>query len=138
MRIALVALAFLAACTSLDQPASPTEPPSANYLSGTKWRRVDDANASPHNPTLEFDGARASGFTGCNRWFAAVIGDGADELRFGDVGTTRMACTAEPANAAERNFLAVLEATRHAHYDADALVLLDAQQNQLARFQADR
>jgi heat shock protein HslJ len=46
-----------------------------------------------------------------------------------------MACQAEPAAAAERNFLAALAATRYAHYDQDALVLLDAEQNQVARFE---
>jgi hypothetical protein len=36
--------------------------------------------------------------------------------------------------AAERSFLAVLRATRYGHYDQHALVLLDEEQHQLARF----
>ena len=55
-------------------------------------------------------------------------------LRFGDVTTTRMAC-AEAGAAAERNFLAALAAACYAHYDRDALVLRDAEQDQLARFE---
>jgi heat shock protein HslJ len=45
-----------------------------------------------------------------------------------------MACQSEVQAATERSFLAVLHATRYAHYDQDALVLLDEQQNQIARF----
>jgi heat shock protein HslJ len=134
MRVFFIALIALAACAA--SPGGPASaPPGAIHLSGTKWVRVDDANATPHNPTLEFEGARASGFAGCNRWFAAVTQNG-EELRFGDVGTTRMACTAEPAAAAERSFLAALAATRYAHYDRAALVLLDANQQQVARFES--
>jgi heat shock protein HslJ len=131
MRAPFFVLFALAACATPQPPTSPT----AMHLSGTKWVRVDDANAAPHNPTLEFEEARASGFAGCNRWFASVTQLG-EELRFGDVGTTRMACSAESATAAERSFLAALAAARYAHYDRDALVLLDANQQQLARFES--
>lgn len=137
MRAALMALVFLAACaTTPDQPASPQEPPSAVQLSGTKWRRVDDMNANPHGATLDFVDNRASGYTGCNRWFATVTQNG-EELRFGDIGMTRMACGAGVQTATERSFLAALEATRYAHYDQDALVLLDANQQVIARFDSE-
>jgi heat shock protein HslJ len=128
MRAVLLAL-MLAACAQTTADA-----PHAIHPAGTSWIRVDDENAAPHNPTMEFNTASASGFAGCNRWFAGVTQDG-EELSFGNVGTTRMACQAEPAAAAERNFLAALAATRYAHYDQDALVLLDAEQNQVARFE---
>lgn len=132
MRAALAALALLGACAT---PAPPAVSPQPIHLSGTEWMRVDDANAAPHNPTIAFEDARASGFAGCNRWFAAVTQNG-EALRFGAIGTTRMACTAEPAAAAERSFLTALAATRYAHYDQDALVLLDSEQHQLARFES--
>lgn len=130
MRAALAALALLSACAT---PAAAPAPPI--HLSGTEWVRVDDANAAPHNPTIVFEDARASGFAGCNRWFAAVTQNG-EALRFGAIGTTRMACTAESAAAAERSFLAALTATRYGHYDQDSLVLLDSEQHQLARFES--
>lgn len=47
---------------------------------------------------------------------------------------TEMACGAGVQMATERSFLAVLEATRYGHYDQDVLVLLDARQNEIARF----
>jgi len=111
-----------------------TAPPTAqNYLAGTNWLRVDDEQANPHGATLSFESARASGHTGCNRWFGAVSHDG-EALRFGDIGMTRMACVSEMQAGAERRFLDVLSATRYAHYDRDVLVLLDERQNVIARF----
>lgn len=137
MRSVLLALAFLAACASPEQPASPSEPASAAiHLDGTKWRRVDDMNANPHGATLDFDGARASGYTGCNRWFATVTQNG-EALRFGAIGMTRMACGAGVQMDTERSFVAALEATRYGHYDQDALVLLDANQQEIARFDSE-
>ena len=97
---------------------------------------MEDVEASPHYPTMNFEEARASGFNGCNQWFAGVTHDG-EALRFGPVGTTRRACEAGSAGAVERRFLAMLSATRYAHYDQDALVLLDAEQHQIGRFRAD-
>ena len=131
---ALVAAFALAACTT-PTPVPPAQP-AAIHLSGTRWI-MDDNDASPHFPTMNFGDARASGFDGCNQWFAAVTQDG-ESLRFGIVGSTRRACEAESAGAVERHFLAILNATRYGHYDQDTLVLLDAEQHQLGRFNADR
>lgn len=129
--LALCAIALTACATSA--PSAPTAP-APIHLAGTKWIRVDDLDANPHPPTMDFDAYRASGFSGCNRWFASVTQNG-EVLRFGQTGATRMACMAEPAAAAEQRFFAVIEATRYAHYDQDALVLLDENQHQLARFE---
>jgi heat shock protein HslJ len=135
MRAVLISLLALAACSTATPPAA-APAAAAIHLSGTSWIRVDDENASPHNPTIEFSDARASGYDGCNQWFAAVTQSG-ESLRFGDVGTTRMACSGA-GDAAERNFLAALAATRYGHYDQDTLVLLDSEQHQLARLEANR
>ncbi|MFZ2031344.1 MAG: META domain-containing protein [Vitreimonas sp.] len=128
MRALLLTLA-LAACTTMA-PGTP-----AVHLSGTSWT-MDDADSAPHWPTISFLDARAYGFDGCNSWFASVEQSG-EELRFVRIGTTRRACEAAPAAAAERRFLDALAATRYGHYDQDVLVLLDAQQHQLARFNND-
>lgn len=140
MRALVFALALLGACTSAPPPSTPAPPPpqsesSLDYLSGTLWRRVDDENANPHGATMAFEGSRVSGSTGCNRWFSAVTQDG-NEMRFGRIGMTRMAC-ADVQNATERNFVAVIEATRDIHYDQNELVLLNAEQEVIARFERD-
>ena len=129
MRALVLALA-LTACVEAPALIGPI------HLSRTHWI-MDDADAAPHFPTIDFSDSRASGFDGCNSWFAAVEQDG-ETLRFGHVATTRRACDAESAGAVERRFLAMLNATRYGHYDQDALVLLDAEQHQLGRFSADR
>lgn len=127
-RSLLLCLALLAACAQTPSPTG-----GLVHLSGTEWRRIDDENANPHGATLNFESARASGHAGCNRWSAAVTQNG-ETLRFGDIVTTRIACQSELLAATERSFVAALEATRYAHYDRDALVLLDAQQSVIARF----
>ncbi len=48
-----------------------------------------------------------------------------------------MACDAGVQMATERSFLAVIEATRYAHYDRDALVLMDENQQVIARFDSE-
>lgn len=129
MRASLLSLLFLAACTTA---APPSETPH-DYLAGTSWRRVDDDQSTPHGATMAFTENRASGNTGCNQWFASFTHDG-EALHLGAVGTTRMACTSEVQGGTERRFLAMLEHVRYAHYDQDALVLLDQNQQVIAEF----
>lgn len=136
MRAALVALFLLGACAQTEAVAPPADTIAPIHLSGTKWRRVDDTNANPHGATLEFGDHRASGYTQCNNWFATVTQNG-EELRFGAVGMTRRACEAEVSQATERSFLAVIAATRYGHYDQDALVLLDENQQVIAEFRTE-
>jgi heat shock protein HslJ len=126
MRALLLLTLALAGCVTTNNGAP------AIHLSGTNWT-MDDPDSAPHSPTIAFLDARAYGFDGCNSWFASVEQDG-EALRFARIGTTRRACQAEPAAAAERRFLDMLAATQYGHYDQDVLVLLDAQQRQLARF----
>jgi heat shock protein HslJ len=136
MKQALLALLALAACAT-PAPAPPPTTSAAIHLSGTHWRRVDDEDAMPHPATMAFSSDRASGYTGCNRFFARVTQHG-ESLAFHDVATTRMACdSAEVAQATERSFLSVLERTRFGHYDRDALVLLDKDQMVIGRFERD-
>lgn len=140
MRVVLIAaLALLGACTAPEGLAPGAQPPAAEApaavisLDGTSWRRVDDLDANPHGGTIAFEGARASGSTGCNRWFGDVTING-PALSFGQVGMTRMACAA-PAMAAEQRFTAMLSQVRgYRLQDATTLVLLDAGGAEVARF----
>ncbi len=133
MRSTLLALMLLGACAQAPVNDAPLHTDAAVQLSGTKWLRVDDMNANPHGATLEFEGNRASGYTGCNRWTANVTENG-EALRFGMVAVTEMACNTGMQMDTERNFLHVIERTRYAHYDQEALVLMDARQTQIAEF----
>ena len=90
-------------------------------------------NANPHGATLDFEGNRASGYTGCNRWTADVTENG-ERLRFGMVAVTEMACASPMQMDTERNFFGMIDRARYAHFDRERLVLMDAQQNQIAEF----
>ncbi|MEZ5955895.1 MAG: META domain-containing protein [Hyphomonadaceae bacterium] len=137
MRFAVVSLLLLGACAQMPAEGPPPAQAGASiHLSGTKWRRVDDTNAHPHGATMDFDGNRASGYTGCNRWTADVMQNG-EELQFGMIAVTEMHCGTGVQMATEQAFLPVLEAARYAHYDRDALVLLDAHQNVIAEFNSE-
>lgn len=133
MRRAVLAALALSAC------AHPSvEPPAAfNQLTGSEWRRIDDLDANPHGATVAFEQDRASGSTGCNRWFgAAEVSE--TRLTFNSIGTTRMAC-ADVQLATERNFLDVLRrAERYRLDDEQMLVVMDSQGAEVARFTRER
>jgi len=128
--LAALAMLALSACVSTG-PLGPPLP-----LAGTHWVRSDDADAAPHFPTLAFSDGRASGFDGCNLWNAPIDQTGGG-LRFGQAATTRRACGADSAAATARRFWQAIRATRAARNEGDALVLLDVEQNVLARFTRD-
>jgi heat shock protein HslJ len=133
MRSALFALLLLGACAQTSAVDAPSDSTATIHLSGSKWVRIVDMNANPHGATMDFEGNRASGYTGCNRSTAHVT-QNVEQLRFGMTAVTEMACGAEVQMATERSFLAVIQAARYGHYDRDALVLLDARQNVIAEF----
>lgn len=106
-------------------------------LTGVTWRRTDDMDANPHAGTLTIDETgRASGSTGCNRWFSDVTREG-DRITFGQMGMTRMAC-AEPQMAAEQRFEAALNATRRYRVAGEDLILTDDAGREVARFVRER
>jgi heat shock protein HslJ len=104
--------------------------PGRNPYVGTSWIL---ANAGSDAPTIEFTDSRASGSTGCNRWFAQTAGSN-DTLTFTAIGSTRRACEAEGMDA-ERTFIATLRATRSARVLGGVLVLRDGGGAELARFE---
>lgn len=109
----------------------------AGTLTGVTWRRVDDEDANPHGGTLTIDETgRASGSTGCNRWFAQTTRED-DRLTFGQIGMTRMACP-EPQMAAEQHFEAALDAARRYRVEGEDLILTDDAGREVARFMRER
>lgn len=126
--VAAALLLCLAACCT-----TPHTQGGSFALAGTSWQRNDDADANPHGATLAFEAARASGYTGCNNWFAAFTHTDT-ALRFGPIGMTRMACQTEMQTATERNFVAALEHTRGYHLDGEELVFTSDDDSVIARF----
>jgi heat shock protein HslJ len=130
MRAILLSL-LLAACAA--PPAAESNAPPPRTFAGTSWLMLVDGT-SRGAPTLEFrEAGRASGFTGCNQWFAQVD-QSASGLRFEAIGMTRRACD-EPALDLEREFANRLARTRAAEVDQDVLTLTGEDGAVLARFQ---
>lgn len=124
MRTLVIAasIALLSACTTPVSSSAPS-------LDG-EWR---EATRAIHAPTITFEGERASGFAGCNRWFGSVTRGEDSALSFGQVGATRMMCEGAQMTI-EQEFLATLNNTRSARVDGDQLVLADTGGAELARF----
>lgn len=132
MRTLLVVL-LLAACAA--PPPSKTNP-DQRPLAGTRWMMMQSTDAHAV-PTIEFrEAGRASGFGGCNQWFAQVDRAGGG-LRFSAIGMTRRACEA-PAMDIERDFADRLARTHAAQVDEDTLTLIGENGDALARFQRAR
>ncbi len=132
-RTALAALILLGACATngaeLGGGGSSGAPLGA--LAGSSWTMLNETrSATP--PTIAFETDRASGYAGCNRWFASA--NARDQaIDFGDIGTTRMMC-APPSMEAERAFVTVLNDTRGFRIENSELVLYDIGGADLARF----
>lgn len=95
-------------------------------LAGPEWRLVElgsnDAIADDHVVTLTFEGDRATGSGGCNRYFATVESEAPGSLAFSATGTTMMACP-DPAMAAESRYLATLAGASRFSFVAGRLVI---------------
>lgn len=134
MKHAIIALGLaLTACVA--PPVNGAEEPEtpALQLAETRWVLVDaDIPAGAQMPTIDFSEAnRASGFSGCNQWFAQTdTGNGG--LSFASVGMTRRACP-EPAMGVERDFGAMLAQTRSAQMDGADLVLFGEEAEEIGR-----
>ncbi|WP_254696452.1 META domain-containing protein [Cobetia marina] len=83
---------------------------------------------------LHTQDSRVAGSTGCNRLMGEYHHD-EQELGFGRLATTRMACPGEVATL-ERDFLATLNDVSGWQIEGKTLTLMDAQGASRARFQA--
>jgi len=134
-RAALAALVLLGACASTAGAGGGGSAAALGPLAGSEWMMVNEArSATP--PTIAFAqdraSGRASGYAGCNRWFASA-GVTDQALEFGDVGTTRMMCS-PPSMEAERAFMTALDDTRGYRIENGELVLYDIGGADVARF----
>jgi len=96
-------------------------------LPGTSWLLVDLDGTEPvgeTTPSLAFDeNGGVNGSTGCNTFNGEVTIDG-NELTFGPLATTRMACLDDPTAAQEQAFLAAMEAATSYTVDDDGRLVL--------------
>lgn len=100
-------------------------PAEAAKLEGTNWVLVSDVpeGAKPATFTLQAEGHKVSGFTGCNRMFGQYTLSG-QTLYFNAMGTTKMACPGAPMEI-EKRVLGALTRTRSFTIVGDTLSLRD-------------
>ncbi len=114
-------------------PAEDADPPTADEagrsgvrsLTASAWRLEDLGGAAVlegASPTLEFpEAGRVAGHASCNRFFGSVE-ISSDSLRFGPLGSTRMAC-AEAAMSQEGRYLKALEGAERFRIDGPELLI---------------
>jgi heat shock protein HslJ len=113
--------------------------PAAAGIEGTKWLLTEVSSApvslmaGEKQPHILLDPAqkKASGFAGCNNFFAGYEIDGA-ALKFGPAGSTRMACP-DLETGLETEFLKALDKTRGWEIRNNVLLFIDGS-DVLARF----
>jgi len=132
-RLAIVSLAlplFLAGCTTMSSSAE------APDLTGTAWvlSSLPGQSLVPDSAvTLRFDGVRAQGTDGCNRYTTTYMAQGA-ALTFGSRGaSTMMACPPELMKQAEA-FTTALARVRSHRVAGGRLELLSAEGAVVAAF----
>jgi len=133
---AVMAAGVLHGCSGMDTANRGASPPPR--LNVSAWTLASLPGSSPLPAaavTLLFEGDRATGSDGCNRWGTTFTAEDGT-LGFGPRRTsTQMAC-AEPANDLARAFNRVLDDTRAYRLDAGFLLLLSADGATLAIFAA--
>lgn len=133
MRFFLPSLLLLAACqttapTTETTPAAATPAPApAAELRGSRWL-LHNLGSQPITPTagkevyLQLNTAelQAEGQAGCNRFRGSFELTAPDQLRFGPLMATKMAC---PDLSTETGFMGALTATRSYRISGDTLRL---------------
>ncbi len=108
-------------------------------VSGRVWvvtRLEGQAVAGTVKSTVNFapDG-KASGATGCNRWFGVAVFAG-PSLRVSQVGLTRMACE-KPAMEREASFIRMLGLVRSWRVSGNVLILTGMNAEVVAELRAE-
>ncbi len=124
-----LAVTTLILCACGETPVKP------QALEQQQWQSAGDDNERPI--TLQFDAQekRVSGFSGCNRFGGSYTLDH-NQLSFGPLISTKMACAENDRNMTEQTFLEALSHVDSYLYATDTLTLFDANAAQLVRFHA--
>jgi heat shock protein HslJ len=117
---------------------------SAVPLVGTPWRLTQLEGQLIDNPSgaaalslqLQAQNPRVTGFAGCNRMFGGYLLEG-EQLRFDQLGATKMACLDENRMKLEQRYFDVLMRAARWKITDDILELQAASGTVLARFAAE-
>lgn len=131
LAILALSVSMVTACTG-----SNTKTQETFSLKGTAWqlKTLQSQAIKVINPlTLEFEGNRIGGFSGCNRYFGSYKSNNDGTFSSGSLASTRIACL-EPENKLETQFLRTLEKAKQYAVVRDQLHLLDAERKIIAVF----
>ena len=137
MRLAVAPLALmlavvpLAGCGGEDGSSA-----DSSSFEGVPWvlaRGIDVENWEEAAPSMMFEDGKVTGSTGCNGYGGKYTVDG-DALEISSVAATLMACP-PPADQVERAFVAALENIAGWRLEDAELVLLDAEGEEVVRYQ---
>ncbi len=129
--VCAAALMGCASSISLDEPIESR----VWFLTALGMQPVANAANPQNSPQLTFDGTHMSGMGGCNRIASSYERQG-NQLQFGTIAVTRMACLSAERNELEAGFLAALNATTGYRVSDTVLWLLDTNGQTLAKFEA--
>ncbi len=112
-------------------------------LVNTQWRLTqlggqvvsDSAGANAVGLQLQAQNLRVTGFGGCNRMFGGYSLDG-DQLKFGQVGATKMACLDQSRMRLEQSYFDMLSRVARWKITGSNLTLLDTEGAILGTFVA--
>lgn len=136
--LALTIAGLLAACAS--PPGEQVSGAAAVPLVNTHWRltqlggQVLEGGNSP-DLQIQAQNPRIAGFAGCNRMFGGYTLSG-DQIRFDQMGATKMACVDAARMKLEQDYLQMLSQVARWKITASTLQLLDATGAPLASFAA--
>ena len=128
----------LQACAPAGMNATAASPPAAP-LWDTEWRLLaigDQPVIDGSKATLGFYGeGQAGGNASCNRFFGTLKLE-RDRMRFGAIGSTKMACVGG-ASAQEAKYLAALQKAERYERQGDTLLIYVQGMDQPLRFAPD-
>jgi len=138
-----------AACLTIAACATPmperVEGAAGAPLVNTQWRLTqlgdqvvshaagDSGGANAVGLQLQAQNLRVTGFGGCNRMFGGYSLDG-DQLKFGQVGATKMACLDESRMRLEQGYFDMLSRVARWKITGSTLTLLDNEGTILGTF----
>jgi heat shock protein HslJ len=128
----LLATTVAACATSAQQPVMP---PTDVRWTLTHLEGVPVASSGGgREPHLQFGGeARVTGFTTCNNFFGRYDAPGGGQLRFAELGSTKMACVDPNLGRQEQRFMSVLQRVDRFAVEGETLRLLEGGR-EVARF----
>jgi heat shock protein HslJ len=140
----LLACALFLTISGCTIPSSePVKNAATVPLVNTAWRLTQLGGQMISNPEgpaaiglkLESQNPRVTGFAGCNRMFGGYSLNG-DELKFDELGSTKMACVDQERMQLEMRYLESLTGVARWKITDSTLVLLDARGAPLVTFAA--